>query len=156
MTTGALPYQLPELQLMEANDPTQLGSLVRAWRFTPQVIRYYLTQVVFPEVMQSQSSKLQASGIDLGGDMMFATRLGFSGTPSDMLPREFGRCGTEPGSDAKMVRVLTDSATVSCYTPTQWSVTSLLDWVARSDSPRFHVLVSVLTLKRDTHVLSSP
>ena len=31
----------------------------------------------------------------LGGDMVFQHRFGFSGTPSDLLPKELGRCHYE-------------------------------------------------------------
>ena len=47
---------------------------------------------VFPATMQNQPLKLSASGHDLGGDILFRSRLGFSGTPSDLLPLELGRC----------------------------------------------------------------
>lgn len=34
--------------------------------------------------------------------MLFDVRLGFSGTPSDLLPKELGSCNYEPGSQAKI------------------------------------------------------
>ena len=43
---------------------------------------------VFDQVMRQQVTKLQASGVDLGSNLMFGVRLGFSGTPSDLLPTE--------------------------------------------------------------------
>lgn len=55
---------------------------------SPEVILHYLSTHVFPDVMQHQETKLMASGADLGGEMLFSTRLGFSGTPSDLLPYE--------------------------------------------------------------------
>ena len=36
--------------------------------------------------------------------MLFKRRLGFSGTPSDLLPVELGICHYERGSDGQMVR----------------------------------------------------
>jgi hypothetical protein len=36
--------------------------------------------------------KLSASGQELGGDLLFGRRLGFSGTPSTLLPEELGEC----------------------------------------------------------------
>ena len=48
-----------------------------------------LCAVVFAcQVMRQQVTKLQASGVDLGSNLMFGVRLGFSGTPSDLLPTE--------------------------------------------------------------------
>ena len=39
--------------------------------------------------------------------MLFGTRCGFSGTPSDLLPPSIGPCHYEPGSEAQIVRELT-------------------------------------------------
>ena len=41
------------------------------------------------------------------GDILFGRRLGFSGTPSDLLPLELGSCNYERGSDGKVINVLT-------------------------------------------------
>lgn len=57
--------------------------------------------------------KISASGQELGGEMLFQRRLGFSGTPSDLLPLELGRCHYERGSDGKMLSVLTSPDVVS-------------------------------------------
>ena len=55
-------------------------------------VRYYLETIVFPETTSHQQSKLSANGQDLGGGMLFGTRIGFSGTPSSLLPLELGEC----------------------------------------------------------------
>lgn len=65
---------------------------------TPDVIHWYLTEMIFPEYMRNQVKKLSASGQAVGGDMLFGSRIGFSGTPSDLLPKELGQCGYETGS----------------------------------------------------------
>ena len=57
--------------------------------------------------MRHQVTKLSANGNDLGGSQLFGRRLGFSGTPSDLLPLELGKCGYEEGSDGKMIHALT-------------------------------------------------
>lgn len=56
-----------------------------------KVIDYYLDSLVFPDVMEHSGLKLAANGQDVGGDMLFEVKLGFSGTPSDLLPLELGR-----------------------------------------------------------------
>lgn len=56
-----------------------------------QVIDYYLDRLIFPETMEHRGLKLAANGQDVGGDMLFDVKLGFSGTPSDLLPLELGR-----------------------------------------------------------------
>jgi hypothetical protein len=64
--------------------------------------------------------------------MLFGRRIGFSGTPSDILPRELGSCQYEKGSDGKIVHYLT-SPTVCQYVniPVGWNVFSLLDYIAQ-------------------------
>ena len=43
-----------------------------------------------------QQMKLSASGQELGSDLLFNRRLGFSGTPSNLLPVELGKCEHTP------------------------------------------------------------
>jgi hypothetical protein len=62
-------------------------------------IHWYLEQVVFPTYTQHQHIKLSASGQELGGAMLFPSRVGFSGTPSDLLPLDLGRCGYAESPD---------------------------------------------------------
>ena len=54
--------------------------------------------------------KLSATGQELGGDLLFPRRLGFSGTPADLLPLELGAPKFEPGTDAKAGGVLRTSS----------------------------------------------
>ena len=70
----------------------------------PHVIGHYLEQLVFPLTMQHQTRKLSANGQDLGSASLFGCRLGFSGTPSDLLPIDFGVAQYQTGDDAKRVR----------------------------------------------------
>lgn len=64
--------------------------------------------------------------------MLCGRRLGFSGTPSDLLPLELGKCNYEKGSDGKMVHFLTSPIIVSAYKVMQseWTATSVLDMIA--------------------------
>ena len=87
--------------------------LLFALRDLPATIHHLLENVVFPSFMQHQLLKLSASGQELGGSMLFGRRLGFSGTPSDLLPLDLGQCGYEAGSEGKMLHVLTDPHVVS-------------------------------------------
>ena len=57
----------------------------------PHVIEHYLNTYVFPATCKHQGVKLSACGQELGGNLIFRQRLGFSGTPSDLLPIELGR-----------------------------------------------------------------
>lgn len=55
------------------------------------MIDYYLDTLIFPDTMEHRGLKLAANGQDVGGGMLFEVKLGFSGTPSDLLPLELGR-----------------------------------------------------------------
>ena len=87
-------------------------------------------------------TKLSANGNDLGGSQLFSRRIGFSGTPSDLLPLELGRCGYEQGSDGQMIYLLT-SPVVCSYELTKeaWTVHSLLDRIKTAVEPCFHALI---------------
>jgi hypothetical protein len=78
------------------------------------VIEYYLDIFIFPETMEHQDKKLAANGQDVGGDMLFRTKLGFSGTPSDLVPVELGRCQFEMGNTAMMLHFLCDPQASDC------------------------------------------
>jgi hypothetical protein len=74
--------------------------------------------------------------------MLFKFRIGFSGTPNNLLPLELGQCHYEGGSDGKMLHVLTNNDIVSYEDmPRDWNVQSLLIRIATSSSPRFHSLI---------------
>lgn len=79
----------------------------------PQFIYWYLDQITFPTLLRFQERKLSASGVDMGGAMLFSRRIGFSGTPSDLLPRDLGKCQFEPSSEGQIVHTLTDPEVMS-------------------------------------------
>ena len=62
-----------------------MEKLRQMWNREPLVLHYYLAKFVFPEHMRTQRYKLSASGQSVGGDMLVGRRVGFSGTPSDLL-----------------------------------------------------------------------
>jgi hypothetical protein len=129
------------LQLIDFNDTDQLAVLYNLLAKLPHISYYYLMDHIFPPVLRHQGMKLSASGQALGGDMLFARRLGFSGTPSDLLPIELGKCVYEKGSDGKMLQYLSSSEIMSCVTlEADWTVNSLLDRIAAADPP-VHALI---------------
>ena len=93
------------LHLFHPDDPAQMAVLMRAIGKLPELVLHYLQQHVFPKVMLNQTMKLSASGVDLGGRMLFGSRLCFSGTPSDLLPSALGQCRYEMGTEAEVIRV---------------------------------------------------
>ena len=131
-----------DLELFQADDDEQMEALMTVLAKHGPTVLYHLQKMVFPKVMKKQVVKLQASGVDLGGDMIFGTRLGFSGTPSDLLPDSLKPCYYEPGSEAEIVRVLTSPEYVTSehYQPElggspHEAVTSFLAHIANARQP---------------------
>jgi len=136
------PEPVVSLRLLRMTSEDQLDNIFALFNKLPQAIHYFLTHFTFPKFMQHQVMKVSANGQDLGGDMLFQQRFGFSGTPSSLLPRELGQCGYEKGADGLMIRTLTDPAVVSTlFLADNWTVKSLLTSIATSTAPRFHSLI---------------
>ena len=84
--------------------------------------------------MRHQIVKLQASGQDLGGEMLFPVRVAFSGTPSTLLPFELGEAQFQPGSDGLILHTLTSEDIVRVQRVGEgWSVRGLLDAIVSSN-----------------------
>ena len=129
------------IHLVDFKDKDQFNVLYKLLRRLPQVVEWYLTHVVFPITMRFQMQRLSSSGQELGGDLVFKHRLGFSGTPSNLLPVEFGNCCFEKGDDGKILRTLTSPAVASIdILESGWSVQSVLDRLAAAEPP-FHALI---------------
>ena len=129
------------LFLLKQSNEEQMDRLHALLCKSPATIHWYLEQVIFPTYTQQQRVKLSSSGQELGGSMLFSRRIGFSGTPSDLLPLDLGRCGYEKGSDGKMVHILCSPEVVEVeHAPEGWSAESLLTAVATAD-PRYHALI---------------
>ena len=72
--------------------------------------------------------------------MLFSRRLGFSGTPSDLLPRELGACHFAPGDDARILDTLTQPDVVELRElPDTWSVDGLLSLLATASHSSCHL-----------------
>ena len=129
------------LHLLDLRDENHMGVTYGLLHSRPKVIQYYLDQFVFPLTMEHHHEKISASGQDLGGDMLFGRRVGFSGTPSDLLPEELGQCQYDEGVDGQILDFLTSEAIVSSrQLPPDWSVEKLLDQIATANPP-FHALL---------------
>ena len=127
------------LHLVDAKDKEQELVLFALLGRLPQVIFWYLDQHVFPLTMRFQPSKLSASGQELGGDLLFRCRIGFSGTPSNLLPVEFGACQFEEQDDGRILNTITCPHVVSVdVLQTGWSVMEVLRRVATGG---YHALI---------------
>ena len=129
------------LHLLDLKDEHHMGVTYKLLGRLPNVMEFYLDQFVFPLTMEHHHEKISASGQDLGGEMLFSKRVGFSGTPSDLLPEELGQCQYDECVDGQIINYLTSESIVSSrLLPAQWSATKLLDDIIKS-SPPFHVLI---------------
>jgi hypothetical protein len=106
------PLAVPTLDLIEAANDDDVDEVWRALRALPELTHTYLDVLVFPRCTPHRPAKLSASGVDLGGGTLFGSCFGFSGTPSAMLPSALKPRRVvdmmESGSNAKMIRTLTD------------------------------------------------
>ncbi|CAK0885167.1 unnamed protein product [Prorocentrum cordatum] len=125
-------FEVLSLDLFQPNELEQLSQLQELLKDSPTVRNYLLEKYVFArtafinpqeEVSQRPGTRaammrLSSSSMDLGGKMLFNVRLGFTGTPSEVLPRDFEnekgeRCVYEDESDAEIIRTLTSRKCVS-------------------------------------------
>jgi hypothetical protein len=129
------------LHLLDLKDDQHMSVTYNLLKWVPQVMHYYLDSFVFPLTMEHHHDKISASGQDLGGEMLFGKRVGFSGTPSDLLPEELGQCHYDEGVDGQILHFLTSETIVtSRMLGSEWSVKKLLDDIATANPP-FHVLL---------------
>ena len=119
------------LHLLDVHDTEQVDLLYSLLARLPHIIHSYLSDYIFPEMMRFQDLRLSANGQELGGDLIFQRRLGFSGTPSDLLPVELGRCQYRKGDDGRMLHYLSSPAIMSLQAlGVDWTVNKLLDLIA--------------------------
>ncbi|KAI9918712.1 hypothetical protein PsorP6_012156 [Peronosclerospora sorghi] len=132
---GVLP-----LPLFQLHDSTQLARLHFLLAKLAAVVYYYVRQHVFPSCMNFQKLKLSACGHELGSNALFAKRIGFSGTPSNLLPIDLGECHYEPCSDGSIFQALTNPSIVSIERKVAWTARSLLLDIALTQPP-VHALI---------------
>eukprot|EP00954_Amorphochlora_amoebiformis_P010951 855391-Amorphochlora_amoeboformis.AAC.1 len=122
------------LRLLQRSNSDQMNKLYSLWKDLPETIHYYLKDYIFEKYMRHQRVKLSACGQELGGAMLFPRRIGFSGTPSDLMPVELGSCDYEVGADGSMFYALTSTTICSHQKIAEkWSVNSLLDIIAKGN-----------------------
>ena len=131
-----------QLKFLQKSNEEQMDKLFNLLTYEPLVIHHYLTKTIFPLHMRSQRMKISASGQAVGGDMLVGKRLGFSGTPSDLLPEELGKCDYETGDDGMMLTTVLDRAVTSHeFVKDNWTVELLLEAFATSSTPRYNALI---------------
>eukprot|EP01033_Poteriospumella_lacustris_P010457 gene10460-7435_t len=134
--------EVVQLKFLQKSNKEQMDKLYDLIKLEPLVVHHYLQTMIFPQYMRSQREKISASGQAVGGDMLVGKRVGFSGTPSDLLPQELGRCDYETGDDGMMINTCLDRGVSSYeFIEDKWTVEVLLERIAKSESPRYHALI---------------
>ena len=132
--------EVVQLKYLKKSNKEQMMRLFELWKSEPLVIHDYLTRFIFPSYMKSQKMKISASGQAVGGEMLFKRRVGFSGTPSDLMPKELGVCDFAKGDDGGMLATLTNPRVCTFEKiRDKWSVEDLLRKIATFD--RYHALI---------------
>ena len=130
------------LELFQPSDDLEVKRLWEILYTLPSVVRHHLLVNVFPIVLVEQRNKCSASGQDLGSEIIFKTRIGFSGTPSDLLPQDLQPCKFEAGSEGKIISTLCSPTYVDINRLNDWTVQKVLDSIATA-SPPFNTLIDV-------------
>merc|ERR1712079_520784 len=124
------------LELFQPSDPDQLDALSMLLADSHQTRQYYIENFIFATTTyitgggadvksipgtRAKMTRLSSSSMDLGGEMLFRVRIGFTGTPSEVLPKAFEdekgqRCVYEPGDDAQIISTLTSPKHMSVET----------------------------------------
>ncbi|EKX73094.1 conserved hypothetical protein [Theileria equi strain WA] len=122
------------LDAINVYDDDQMAILYDILKNEGLAIEYYLCNVLFPAAMEHTEMQLTATAQELGSSILFPIRLGFSGTPSDLLPVEMGGCHYSPGTDGKILTILTDDRIMKgpMILPKGWNSETVLDAVAKS------------------------
>jgi len=139
------------LRLLKQTNHRELDLLYNLWKHYSPVIDFYLSTLIFPTYMRHQNTKLSASGVDLGSNLIFSRRIGFSGTPSDLIPLDLGECHYEVGSDGNILTTLTSTNIVNIVNiKSGWSVESILNYIANARTPEgdlvYHVFIDTAAL----------
>jgi hypothetical protein len=140
--TGITAAAVLPLELFDPTDERQCEVLWALLCKQRSVISFFIREFVFPVCLHHKCKKISATGEELGGDALFRVRLGFSGTPSTLLPRALGQCDFEAGTEGQIARVLSDPHVVSAMQFEDWSVEELLTKIATTDPP-IHALIDI-------------
>ena len=99
------------------------------------LFHFYLYEHVFPSVLGLSDSLLSCTAQELGSDVLFGKRLGFSGTPAEILPATMGEIHYEQGCDARILSTLLNPEVVTQLEvlPSDWTPLLLLRLAAAGD-----------------------
>jgi len=98
------------------------------------VIQWYLEQLAFPQHMRFQNQQSSSRRQELGAHVLFQKRIELSGTPTELLPADLGRCHFAAGDDTAMFTTLTEPKIMSIrQVQWNWAVKSLPEGVVTEE-----------------------
>lgn len=116
------------LETLDLNDDPTFKLVEQLLIGSKLAISYFLFNLAFPLTLKASPHQLVASGQHLGSYTLFNLKVGFSGTPSSLLPPEFGECQFEEGSDGQMFSMLASSEVTCCSElPIDWTPRKILE-----------------------------
>lgn len=122
------------LHVVDVADPVMVDPICDLLRHSRLAGRDYLWRLAFPATLELRPAKLAASGQELGGAAIFGSRLGFSGTPNDLVPAELS-VDYESATDGQVARVLSDASVVAVdAVEAGWTPAGLLRVAAAYDA----------------------
>jgi hypothetical protein len=130
---GAVTAAAPPLHLTQPEGQV-LALIHKCLSRVQDCQQWFLSNVVFPVALRAQQKKLSATASELGSEDLFATRLGFSGTPAVTLPlrlvKEVDFAAVDGG---QVISTLTAPDVISVRRVEKgWTVFTLLQLVASS------------------------
>jgi ankyrin repeat protein len=126
----------PRVQPLFQAEAKSSSELLELLGRSPSVQKYYLRTITFPKLLMFQEQKISASGVALGSKFMFAKRIGFTGTPSDLLPMGLGKCQFAEGAEGEIVHTLTSTTLMKMvdHPDKDWTSEQLLTMIAKDDA----------------------
>ena len=148
---AAAALRIEPLDSVSPSDATQCSAVHAALARAHTVLDQWVDSALACTSM-AEESQLTASGHDLGSDVLFPQvrtgsesglgsmytngyplqRIGFSGTPNELLPQSLLPVSFAAAEEAHMLRVLTSPTHTAVRTaPKGWTVPGILAWVAQ-------------------------
>ena len=138
--SGVLPLDLIQ------PDAASILCLKKLWQRKAPVYLYYLRREIFPKATPSQTRKLSACAQELSSPTLFKVRLGFSGTPTNILPSSLPPVEFDGATDGKTLAILSSPHLVSLHhMMSGWTPESLLAYIA-GRRPHFSALIDTAAL----------
>ena len=127
------------LHLFRVENEEEMQRFYHHVRFSAQVLQFHLTTFVWPH-LKHRSHRITASSEELAN--LSKRSLGFSGTPTTVLPKAMGRLSLDERAEGAFLKLLSSRSCVKDVhvLPVDWDVDQLLTTVANSGA---HCLIDI-------------